>query len=526
MEQVFLNEKCKFYAREAKGEKQQMLYCNIAINSERFVISTGVKVIPNQFNVKKQRALVSNDLTELENRNNTIVNDTISFYRTKFTDFVNWLMCNPDKINECKQNIYNFVPMKKKNTNSKPTGSKKFEETLEYIFGHELELEVRDKTISEDRKDIKASHLKTFYEFLNLKNIPQIWESLNRQTYRDFSDYLVNEKKTKKGTPLNISFINNHLSTLKAVVNAVIDRDVKRTPIDTKSWKLVEKQITTSEKKSVNYIFSDEQLDSIIDLELDGNAAIIRDIFVFGCMIGQRPSDNVRLLKGEGKRFQSNGIEVFSLLPHKTRKTDKVAFVPIFNVELVDSIIDRFHSNQDYKDYLNKTDKQRNALNHKWIKLIFAKAGLNDTFEATKQQGNEVNTTSENQADTAHVYLARHYFITYMCKNGVSESDVIEMTGHTSIKQIQETYSHLSIEQQADKLTSRSSIQALAGNKQQETTTSNAELKALISDLKALIKQDKKQPNKTLVERYAEQNNVSIEDAESVIFQMLDGVTE
>lgn len=461
MEQIFLNEKCKFYARESKGTTPQMLYCNISVNGERIVISTGVKVIPDQFSAKKQRALISNDLTELNNRNNTIVNETISFYKTKFTDFILWLSQNPDKISECKQNLINFVPMKKKNNNNGNSGNgKKFSETLEYIFGAELEKEVAEHKITSARKEVKQSHLKIFYDFLAAEKLPQVWDVLTLQTFSAYADHLTARK-------LNISTLNGYLSTLKAVVNAVCDDPKNTRPaVDTKRWKLKEKQITNTEKKTSNYIFSDEQLNDIIKLELTGTAEIVRDIFVFGCYVGQRPADLVRLLNGEGERFVSNGIEVFSLLPHKTRKTDKVAFVPLFsdNIKLVDAIIERFKTNPDYKEFLNKTDKQRNALNAKWLKKIFADAGLTNTFEAKKQQGNNIETETKNQAETAHAYLSRHYFITYMCRHGVAENEVIEMTGHTSTDQIRATYSHLTTEQQADKFTSLASIQALAGN--------------------------------------------------------------
>lgn len=529
MEQIFLNEKCKFYAREAKGTTPQMMYCNININGERIVISTGVKVIPNQFSAKKQRALISNDLTELENRNNVIVNDTISFFKTKFTDFVKWLMMNPDKISELKENIYNFVPMKKNGNNNGKKNGKKFEETLDFIFGKELEMEVAEKTISADRKDVKTTHLKAFFEFLQAKNIENVWASLTLDNFRQFSNYLVNERRTNKGNSLNISTINNHLSTLKAVVNAVCDRDTKIQPIDTSRWKLVKTQITTSEKKSTNYIFTDEQLNNIIRLELEGNAEIVRDIFVFGCYVGQRPSDNVRLLNGEGKRFVSNGIEVFSLLPHKTRKTDKTAFVPLFsdNIKLVDAIINRFKTDPDYKEFLKKSDKQRNALNAKWIKRIFELAGLNDSFEATRQRGNEVSKEEESQASTAHVYLARHYFITYMCRHGVSESDVIEMTGHTSTKQISETYSHLSIEEQASKLTSSASIQRLAGVSNSQTANNTPQ----VNEIDGLIQEIKlckmgfynkiSSPVKSKIKETAIFNNCSLEKACDILLENL-----
>jgi len=485
-EQIFLNERCKFYARESKGEKPQMVYLNATVNGERFVISTNVKVKPNQFDVKHQKAIVSNIQNELDNLNNKIVNDVINTYTRKFKEFIMFLNQNPEQINSIKENIFNFVPMKKKNSNGSNSGNgKKFTETLEYIFGKELEQEVKEGRISEHFFSSKQSYLKVFFEFIKVKSIPNEWSSLTTKTYKQYSDFLVNERKNR-GKALNVSTINNNLSALKAVVNAICNRNDDMPQVDTSRWQAVKTQITTSEKKSVNHVFTDEQLQKIIDLDLDGTAAIIRDIFVFGCFVGQRPADNVRLLKGEGKRFNSKGIEVISLLPHKTRKTDKIAIVPIFNVALVDSIINKFHTNSDYKEYLNKTDTQRNTLNRQYIKQIFALAGLTDTYEVTKQIGNEIVTETKTQANSAHAYLSRHYFITYMCKNGISENDVIEMTGHTSTKQIHETYSHLTTEQQAEKLTGNKIVRKLAGletETEQQNQTADNDLKMMVAEV-------------------------------------------
>lgn len=498
MEQVFLNDKCKFYAREAKGEKPQIIYFNAKVGNQQFVISTNVKVKPEQFNVKRQIAIVSNEFCELDNRNNSVVNDTIKLYRNKWSEYIKWLSQNPDKLSEAKQNIVNFVPMKKKGNNG--GNGKKFSETLEYIFGKQIEYELEKHIIEPPRANVKRSHLNIFYDFIKAEVLPDKWEVLNIKTYRQYSDWLVVKS-------LNVSTINAYLSSLKSIVNGVCKRDLDREPIDTRRWELVKKQITTSDSKSINYVFSDEQLQSIVNLDLSGTAAIIRDIFVFGCYVGQRPADNVRLLKGEGKRFNSNGIEVISLLPHKTRKTDKIAFVPIFNVKLVDAIIERFRTDPNYIEYLNKTDTQRNALNGNYIKKIFARAGLNDTYNATRQRGNDTVSETKNQAQAAHAYLSRHYFITYMCRNGVGENEVIEMTGHTSTKQIHDTYAHLTAEQQADKLTARASIQALAGNKQpQENGLNNAEIKTMIGELKKILT---KEPDHDFVNDYAKEHGVT-----------------
>lgn len=492
--QVFLNESCRFYTRTAKGEKPQMMYCHINLKDNRFVIGTAVKVNPQHFNTKKQKALVSNELTELENRNNTIVNQAIKEYYSKYLSLVNYLQNNPDDIEQLDKIIYTFVPMKRKgnkNNGNAKASKKTLYDTLEYIFSKELDEQVNDKKISLSRKDVKVSQLALFYEFLKVRGLDNVWATLTPSIWREYTEYLKNEKKNKKGENLNITYINGVLSALKNTVNSIIDRDEegKYAQVDTSRWKLLDKQITNSEKKTANYIFSEEQLQRVMNLKLDGNAEIVRDLFTYMCFVGQRPADCVRLLKGEGKRFTSNGIEVISLLPHKTRKTDKRANVPLFQPKIVDAIIERFNTRELYIDYLNKTDKQRNSLNAKWIKILFEMAGLNDSFESFSQRANEVKSETKTQAETAHLYLARHYFITSMCRHGLSPDEVIEMTGHSTAQQIKETYAHLTAEDEANNITSNEKIQRLAGKTVPDSRMANNtphpnEFDSLIKEIK------------------------------------------
>lgn len=455
MEQIFLNETCKFYARKATGTKPVPVYANVKLMGRRFVIPTSVKVIPDQFDVKRQKAVISNLQPELDNLNNRIVNDTLKSFVVKFDEMVLVLKNNPDKLDNITEIIRSFAPMKKKEVISK-----KFTDTLEYILNNELERQVKEHKITEVWAVTKKSNIKKFINYITLKKLPDDWSILSSKTFNDYKDYLLNECKTSKGENLKISAINQALSTLKSITTSVNERE-EHPFVETSRWKLADNRLTIEEQKSYNVVFGEDELQRIIELNLTGTEAVIRDLFVFGCQVGQRPTDCVRILKGECRRMVSNGIDIISILPHKTRKTNKNAFIPIFNVELVDSLMEKFENNEDYKEFIFKKDTQRNSLNSKYIKSIFKKAGLNNEVEVTEQRGTEVITTTKTQDETAHIYLSRHYFITLCFINHIPAETVIEITGHTTTRQVNDTYSHLSIEQKADRLTVNEGIQRL-----------------------------------------------------------------
>lgn len=460
MEQIFLNEVCKFYGRTSRGTKPVPVYANIKVNGTRIVIPTNVKVIPDQFDVKRQKAIISNLQPELDNINNQIVNETIRLYRSKFSEFITFIKNNPERLSDIRETIYNFVPAMKK----KEVIRKKFSDTLEYIFYNELERQVKEHKITEVWAVTKRSNIKKFIDFIILKDLHNEWDVLNIKTFNEYKDYLLNECVTNKGEKLKISAINQALSTLKSITSSVNERD-EHPYVETSRWKLADNRLTIEEKKSSNIVFEEKELQTIIDLDLTGTEAVIRDLFVFGCQVGQRPTDCVRILKGECKRMVSNGVDIISILPHKTRKTNKNAFIPIFNTEMVDGLLNKFKTQPEYIDFINKTDTQRNSLNSKYIKSIFKKAGLNNEIEVTEQRGTEVVTVKKTQDETAHIYLSRHYFITLCFINNLSAESVIEITGHTTTKQVNETYSHLSLEQKADRLTDNETIQKLVKRK-------------------------------------------------------------
>ena len=448
-----MNESLKFYCRTTKTNKPTPVYAYLNICNRTTVIPVKVKVIPSQFNVKAQKAIISNLQSELDNRNNEIANSLMKAFRSKYDEFVSYLKNNPDEIEHISENISKFVAMKKET-------KKKFSDTLEYILNSELERQLKEHKITEAWAVTKRSNIKKFIDFLSIRKLSNEWGSLNNKTYNDYKEYLLNEFVTHKGDTLKISAINQALSSLKSIVTCVNERD-ELPFVETSRWKIVENRLTIDEKKSSNIVFEETDLQKIMDLKLSGTEEIIRDIFVFGCQVGQRPADCIRILRGEFKQMRSNGIEVISILPHKTRKTDKYAFIPIFCPDVVNGLMEKFSTIDEYKEFLNKTDNQRNTLNSKYMKSIFKKAGFDDEVEVTEQRGTEIVTVVKKRNETAHIYLARHYFITLCFRSGLPAEKVIEITGHTTTKQVNETYSHLSVEQKADRLTSGDDIKRL-----------------------------------------------------------------
>ena len=97
--QIFANEmKCYFNLRKPKECRPTNINMVTSINHKQVKLATGVKIYPNQWNMKKQEAYISIRLTELDNINNTVVNNKIRELKDCFVEFKEYLCDHPDEI--------------------------------------------------------------------------------------------------------------------------------------------------------------------------------------------------------------------------------------------------------------------------------------------------------------------------------------------------------------------------------------------------------------------------------------------
>ena len=87
-QQVFINDmRANFNLRRPKGDKPTNIYFVVRVGKRQLKLSTGVKVYPDHWNVRKQEAYISVRLSELDNLNNTIVNDKLEELKMTFSAY-------------------------------------------------------------------------------------------------------------------------------------------------------------------------------------------------------------------------------------------------------------------------------------------------------------------------------------------------------------------------------------------------------------------------------------------------------
>ena len=211
--QIFFNEvRASFNLRKPNSDKPTNIYLVCRIDKKQVKLSTGVRVYPNQWNIKKQEAYVSPRLTELDNVNNSIVNEKISELKSGFLEFKRYICDNP---NEIDNSLYLL---------------RKYIYKDEFMKQQELQKPVQwlrraisqDKTIKSDGQRntlaIYLGHLKVFEEFLEATGRDDItFADINLALIKDYETYLFN-RKVSKDKSTKTSTVGNKITALISII--------------------------------------------------------------------------------------------------------------------------------------------------------------------------------------------------------------------------------------------------------------------------------------------------------------------
>lgn len=434
--QFFINEiGCNFNLRKPKSEKPTNVYFVARVRNKQIKLSTGVRVYPNQWNVKKQEAYISCRLTELDNENNTIVNEKIGKLKLYFSEYKQYLCDHPEEIEHraivlLKQYIY------------KDTMKKKTEKPATFIMKQIVE----EKDIVDSSKNQYRFNIDKFKRFLDENSIPDTWESMNLETFTRYQQFLLEDGKEDNKKGKKASSLKNIMSTFFAILRKAskrIDIPFKWEESNLESFELVKDKSNKELARNKEVALTEEQIKQLYEHQLTGTEkqvkknTEIRDLFVLQCLVGQRVSDMQKFLNGDNERDEENGT--ISIVQQKTGARAIIPLVP-----LAEEIIDKY-AGKEIKYYKEKQSALNNA-----IRSIAQEAGLDEPITY------EENGTKYTKPlyELLHTHCGRHSFITIMCRKGIPKEDIIIATGHENTKMVDEVYAHLTAKDKSRKVTS------------------------------------------------------------------------
>lgn len=184
-----------------------------------------------------------------------------------------------------------------------------------------------------------------------------------------------------------------------------------------------------------NIYLTDERIQELYDLDLSNRPAWekVKDVFVVGCLTGQRVSDYKRInakmivTLNDGNRY----------IKLKQEKTGNIVYIPLdYRVEAI------------LNKYAGELPKVYDQKINDHIKEIGEALGWTEIVELDEQRGAMEYTAKKRFCELLKTHTCRRSLATNMQKAGASLSSIMAITGHSSEQQLK-TYLKLGEEEKS-----------------------------------------------------------------------------
>lgn len=414
-EQIFLIERMNgnFNLRSVKDVKITNIYFVVNINRKQVKIPTGIKVKPTHWNPKKQKALISASLTELDNYNNLIANTEIERIRLRFVELKQYLCNHLNEITNVKLLLNQYCGKMKKT---------KDEKSLIIL----LRIMLEESTMKESSRTKYYSEINSFERFIKERNrkgkkgennIIITAEEINTDLLLKYNEYLkgltVKDKYNKeKLVPLELNTINAKMKK----ICYLLGRYGKRIKFDFGLEAIKGEYGRRDRVENNQVILYIEEIKKLEALELPGKKKDVRDLFIFQFETGQRFSD-INGIEIDKTEYEKNKY-IIEIVQEKTGKT-----VPIMLTEKVRELVNKY----DFK-----LPKINNQVANKILRELGQEAGIDRRSKGAVRRNSEQLTHNKAVAELLTTHCARRSFISYLSSLNINEETIKKITGHSS----------------------------------------------------------------------------------------------
>lgn len=414
--QYFVNElRASFLLRKRKSRKPTSIYMSIYIGKKQFKFPLKVRVYPDHWSHKLQKAFTSNILCELDNKNNQIVNCKIDEYRERFNAFKNYLCNNSNEINRreaiLKRYLKNDMKIWKNEDNP-------FIWMIRNI----------EKRVAPTSAPKMTKVIKDFEEYCKTKEIYTL-ESINLDFLEEYRETLKLLPGKRKGTLISINGVNYKMTILvgelrKAARHNLFNYNMSNIAL----YKPLPEKVKQYENQIALTL---EEIKRIMELELSGTYKEIRDAFIFQSFVGQRFGD-VKKFNNTFIRIKKDDKEFLQFIQQKRTHPVYIEVLPPV-AKIIDKNTMNYHSPATANDYLKKIAKL---------------AEIKGEYPYTTHTKNGIETKSFPRYKLIGTHTARRFFITWARANKVPDNIIMKITGLKD-KDMLERYDKLSNENAA-----------------------------------------------------------------------------
>lgn len=432
-EQVFLNFNVRFNLRQRKVNKPTPIYAVVCYGMKQWKINSGVKVYPQHWNRDKQIALCSG-LSKLDIHNNSIVNNKLKEILLCFEQMKFYICNNVEELDNIYSILKTFI-----NPQMKSKMAKKSNQNMTLA----LKKVVGWKTSKDSSKSIDNGHINVFGRFISKREITNTLDNLNLKTLEEYQRYLIDEK-------MNKSSIQQYCVKIVSLAKLIskypeFEYNYKENSLD--KFVVVDNKVAKKQKSGKQIALTEDDLNKLWAYnELKPKEKEVRDLFILQCLVGQRIGDMPKFFtKGGYELGIANNVEIIKFIQEKR---NELAIIPLS--QLAKNILEKYK--EGFK-YLSLNVRRFDDEITRTIKIVAKKAGFNEEITYTDEKGNDVVRITKPKYEMIKSHVARHTFITLMCRMGVRKEIVIIATGHADTTMIDEVYLHESEEDRVNKIT-------------------------------------------------------------------------
>lgn len=363
-----------------------------------------------------------NDLNTEISKTNTILNGLADYITNTYNKHTGTFEKRDKWLQTVIDNYYE--ELKPKQPEAAPTTLNKF--ITQYID----ELESGKRLKRRSNKKVSVGTIKSvkgfksqFANYQEARKKVIDFEDVTMDFYRDFTNYLLFDRKYSANT------VGRMVKVLKTIMYAAKDLKLHN------NREIENKDFAANYEEVDNVFLTQERIDILYNMDLSDNPAWekVRDVFVVGCLTGQRVSDYKRINSNMIVTL-SNGREYIEL---KQEKTDKTVYIPLS--WQVKAILDK------YEGTLPKVYDQK--IND-YIKKVCEEAGFTELVQITENKAGMEATVSKRFCDMVKTHTARRSLCSNMQQAGCKLSEIIAISGHESEEQLK-TYLKLTNKEKA-----------------------------------------------------------------------------
>lgn len=406
-QQVFFRFSYHFNLRKPNGEYPTTVYMVFRLNAKQYKYCIGAKVNPLHWNKMKQKAVISPLLTVLDNNNNSIVNAKIDAAIKKFDEVKLYLCNNPNLLcnidGVIKEKLFNVSGAMKKKKESN-------------TFNPILYLRKLIDNSPLKNKEAYYSKVNTFGRYLNDEKITLTsFNDIDYKFFERFRLFLLKERNSMGKAKRTINTVENIMD----VIMGLIKRSERDGLFNSSNACLhLYTNLKSKVDPSENYFaLTEEELDKIYELKLEGEEEEVRNAFILQCYFGQRFGD-MRSIKKINIR-SDNTIEIIQekvterpIVPLLPRSKEILENMQLGNIKV------------GYKDIGESI-----AILHE----IGRKAGITEPYTQLRYTLDGVEEVCKPKCEFLGTHAARRTFVTMCSRRGISESLIMNTTGHKNL---------------------------------------------------------------------------------------------